>query len=496
MAGNNFNEDGTLNLSPEERRVDAADKRRMGGGQTADNPVTAGLQNFSRGVVDFVTGTGGSEAGGGAQEFATTDVPNGARTALQRSQDFTQEAANRNAVGTPDARTASGAMNFIRSVDGSGNTIDRPGYTNQSVSSDNKSRLAELANINTAPTAGLLDAMFPNSANGGSGAVARAGGAQFGRDEFNDNGVPFVTTIGQQSGGDGDNSIDGLIARSQSLREDAGRTNDMVERSNLIGQAKALEAVIRPQAASNVAAGRDASDQERTRMNNDAQAGQRSAIANQANATARNVGNNSTEFDVDLFNSLNFQSPELGAAYLKTSFQRQKFSEGGLVQHYAGGGLVNGGGVEQPQVAELQAYSQYTDGARSMGLPAIPFEKFLTMRQGAATRSGAASTQAPTSGAEGVLGLAEGGVVPGEDVSGKMVVDSDPNAPTDSIPAVIDGQHPAALDSGELVFPKAAVLFYGTDKLNKMIEKANENGDSGQQQQPAPGVSAISAALG
>jgi hypothetical protein len=67
--------------------------------------------------------------------------------------------------------------------------------------------------------------------------------------------------------------------------------------------------------------------------------------------------------------------------------------------------------------------------------------------------------------------FAKGGSVP---VGGKMVVDPDPNAPTDSIPAMIDGQRPAALDSGEFVIPRHAVMFHGIDKLNKLIAQAEK----------------------
>lgn len=71
-----------------------------------------------------------------------------------------------------------------------------------------------------------------------------------------------------------------------------------------------------------------------------------------------------------------------------------------------------------------------------------------------------------------VEGFADGGPIP---VGGKMVFDPDnPNAATDTIPAVIDGERPAALKSGEFVFPDDVVMFYGTDKLNKMMEAARK----------------------
>jgi len=81
----------------------------------------------------------------------------------------------------------------------------------------------------------------------------------------------------------------------------------------------------------------------------------------------------------------------------------------------------------------------------------------------------------------GIMGFAEGGVIPeiSPQVDGKVVIDPDPNAPTDSIPAMIDGQHPAALDSGEMVIPKDVVMYYGVQKLQQMISKARQDMSKG-----------------
>ena len=71
--------------------------------------------------------------------------------------------------------------------------------------------------------------------------------------------------------------------------------------------------------------------------------------------------------------------------------------------------------------------------------------------------------------------FANGGEVPDpRDVGGRMVMDTDPNAPTDSIPAMVDEAMPAKLDSGEFVIPKDVVQFFGTDKLNKLIAQARQ----------------------
>jgi hypothetical protein len=154
---------------------------------------------------------------------------------------------------------------------------------------------------------------------------------------------------------------------------------------------------------------------------------------------------------------------------------------GGLVRGYAGGGIVEPGMGAPPALAQplapdpalIAKYTQYAEGAQAMGLTTVGFEEFAQMSRGARAATG---TAPPPSGAGAPVAMAEGGEVP---AGGKMVIDSDPNAPTDSIPAVIDGKTPAALDSGELVFPRHAVLYYGTDKLNKMIAKSKEASEGG-----------------
>jgi hypothetical protein len=142
-----------------------------------------------------------------------------------------------------------------------------------------------------------------------------------------------------------------------------------------------------------------------------------------------------------------------------------------------GGALMNPAMIE-PDPIQME-YREYAQGAEQLGIPAIPYEEFVQMR---AHTPGQPEDMARDAGGMGAMGFAEGGQVP--DVSGQMVVDTDPEAPTDSIPAVIDGQQPAALDSGEFVLPRFAVMYHGTDKLNKLIEQAkrgqSDAGDRGQ----------------
>ena len=170
--------------------------------------------------------------------------------------------------------------------------------------------------------------------------------------------------------------------------------------------------------------------------------------------------------------------PRLRDAYIMV-YGPPRFANGGIVPDYdsaigyAQGGMVRGAGYGQtPQAAavlpEVNEYREYAMGAQAMGLPAVPFEKFLTMRTGAKQVAQAQPSQ-------GAMAFANGGSVPDpRDVSGKMVMDADPNAPTDSIPAMVDESMPAKLDSGEFVIPKDVVQFFGTDKLNKMIAQARQ----------------------
>lgn len=160
------------------------------------------------------------------------------------------------------------------------------------------------------------------------------------------------------------------------------------------------------------------------------------------------------------------QHPELGPKFIRV-YGAPK------VQGYANGGEVAPYG-QTPQVAqalpEINDYREYTLGAQRLGLPAVPFEQFLSLRGGAPSTPDASQAQ-PYS----AMGFANGGEIPDMHSGmhdGKMVVDMNPNAPTDSIPAMIDGQHPAKLDSGEFVLPQDVVKFFGTDKLNKMIAQA------------------------
>jgi hypothetical protein len=133
---------------------------------------------------------------------------------------------------------------------------------------------------------------------------------------------------------------------------------------------------------------------------------------------------------------------------------QQSFAKGGMVQAPVYGGPSD---VERamPIVNDYRSYSQQV---AALGIPAVPFEQF------AALRSGALQGQpSPT------VRMAQGGMVP---AAGKLVIDTDPDAEIDSIPAQIDETQPAALNSGEFVLPTDVVRYFGTQYLDNLIKKA------------------------
>lgn len=164
----------------------------------------------------------------------------------------------------------------------------------------------------------------------------------------------------------------------------------------------------------------------------------------------------------------------------------ESFADGGYVdptrQMNLGTGAIGQFGAQGGNMQAMQRYTEYATKAREMNLPLMGFDEFQQMAGPEKFGMGGMIPAQKYAMGGMVEGFADGGSV---DASGAMVIDPDPNAPTDSIPAVIDGNRPAALDSGEFVMPKAAVMFYGTDKLNKMVEKAMGGGSNNGGQQSA-----------
>jgi hypothetical protein len=96
------------------------------------------------------------------------------------------------------------------------------------------------------------------------------------------------------------------------------------------------------------------------------------------------------------------------------------------------------------------------------GLQPVPFGKFINLLASARQQM----QTLPTTG--GQYGFAGGGAVP---VAGRQVLG--PGGPRDdAIPAVIDGTQPAALSNGEFVMPTDVTQYWGTAKLQQMIDKA------------------------
>jgi hypothetical protein len=146
-----------------------------------------------------------------------------------------------------------------------------------------------------------------------------------------------------------------------------------------------------------------------------------------------------------------------------------------IAPSYAAGGPVQapiyGGTPAVSQVDPVvQAYRDYMVKAQQTGVPVVPFQQFAQLKS--------MTMQAPPQAQPGALGLAGGGSVP---VAGKMVVDTNPQAGVDSIPATIDGKAPAALNSGEFVIPTDVVNYYGTKFLNGLLERARTAGDKNAQ---------------
>lgn len=195
----------------------------------------------------------------------------------------------------------------------------------------------------------------------------------------------------------------------------------------------------------------------------------------------------------DYFTGVMPTTENMAMGGLVPEFSAISFAQGGMVPEQYGAQMGPGmdmgsamgmgapgmGGIDLMQVE----YDQYSQGAQQLGVPAIPFEEFVGLKQQSVARAPQApGAQQPMTGAmQSAIGMAAGGTVPGmddQDASGKMLMDPDPNAPQDSIPAVIDGTRPAKLDSGEFVIPKHAVMWHGIDKLQKLIAQAEEKGQA------------------
>lgn len=133
-------------------------------------------------------------------------------------------------------------------------------------------------------------------------------------------------------------------------------------------------------------------------------------------------------------------------------------ADGGEVRGYADGGAIGRAQTQQlnPLVSQ---YGQYLQAAAQTGVAPVPFTQYINLL--GSTRG--AMSQTPTQ-------FADGGDV------------SDLNRPlegpgtgrSDSIPAIIDGEQPAALSRGEFVIPEHVVRKKGTEFFEKLIAQYSE----------------------
>lgn len=162
------------------------------------------------------------------------------------------------------------------------------------------------------------------------------------------------------------------------------------------------------------------------------------------------------------------------------------YNMGGEVYGYAQGGAVGmqefGGLPEVDETATLaKLYTQYAQTTQAMGAVPVDFNKFSTLMTTVRDRM-AVPMQDPS--AMGMPGYAQGGAV---DVSGRQVFG--PGTETsDSIPAVIDGQTPAALSTNEFVWTANA-----TEAASPAVLKAVMTGLERNDPEIVSGIMALAA---
>ena len=158
--------------------------------------------------------------------------------------------------------------------------------------------------------------------------------------------------------------------------------------------------------------------------------------------------------------------------------------EFGSVSGYADGGAVKPMSAAEKLLADMDAkYGKTAGSAPHPAQQPAPAPQPVQQPQGMADRFrgyfGSPDARMKQNG------LAFGGAVPAQDVPGGRAVaqavagrqvfgQSDGSGRDDALPAVIDGERPAALTSGEFVWPVNAVKYFGMAKLNKMLAEAEK----------------------
>ncbi len=186
------------------------------------------------------------------------------------------------------------------------------------------------------------------------------------------------------------------------------------------------------------------------------------------------------------FNSLQ-PTPEERQEFQRTGKLPARFQKA-AVEHHAGGDIV---GQNNPRQGGLPMYPQ----ERQRQPEPVPEWRKSAQAAWDAIRGVRTPNPTPPPTADGlpdtvnriktrgqqlqeVANYADGGPIA---VGGHQVTDPSgrmDHTGSDSLPAVIDGDpaHPAALTSGEFVFPVEAVQHYGTDRLRKMVAAARKGG--------------------
>lgn len=158
----------------------------------------------------------------------------------------------------------------------------------------------------------------------------------------------------------------------------------------------------------------------------------------------------------------------------------ERYMDGGLVENYAGGGMVGSASgaldiaaptagikaITESYPAYLKAMARSGGKGRPMSLEAYIKAAMAAVSKKMQQRQ--ARGAMPEAGPNPVMGFAGGGPV---DVGGKLL-DGPGHGRSDSIPALVDGQQPAAVSKGEFVVPKHVVEYFGTKHFDALLEKA------------------------
>lgn len=134
---------------------------------------------------------------------------------------------------------------------------------------------------------------------------------------------------------------------------------------------------------------------------------------------------------------------------------------------FEGIGLANGGVVPP---AGYPAYVKAMAGKTAMSP-----QQYAQVAGGILAKRAADQAAARNAGQTQLY--AKGGMVTPEleDVGGAML-EGPGHGKSDSIPAMIDGQQPAALSKGEFVIPRHVVEYFGTKHFDQLVEKARMAG--------------------